>query len=643
LKQHTDITVFQMRLVRSLRWYLKRLSIMRASEIAHRIAEQYILQVIGLRYKMGLPLCDHSACNPADLGFCSASAPQLPEPPWDFKPNRDTIDAILSGHAGALGFEWTWHDDPAVWHKAPDTKKQWPQVFFGSIPYRQGNPYGDVRVAWEPSRLQHLLVFALLARQKPAVEGRLAVALLQAQLTSWTRANPPLTGIHYISAMECGLRILAVCHALDLVRTQLSEPLQTWRELAEMVNSHAHFIEKRLSLHSSAGNHTIAECAGLVYAGVLFPELPRAKHWTSLGLRVLEQEGRRQILPDGGGVEQSLWYHMFVVDLYGLVCALLQNRNMPVAVDMQNAFERGRTFLGNFGNDPATLPAIGDADNGYALSPYLRLSWGNDSLTPTNIFPESGYSIIRGAPSVNAALIFDHGPLGMAPCYGHGHADALSVILRLGMDSVLLGPGTYTYTGDPRWRHYFRGTQAHNTVTIDGHDQAQQSGTFMWSEPYRCELVHCNTDTQGNVILLARHDGYFNQSSVTHWRGVVYRPPNLWLIWDYLQGTGVHTAELHWHIGVPARRVGKQYTLETQTATAYISVSGGETILYGGDDGSFCGWKSPLYGVLVPGYTLKTRFEGDLPHEFTTRVTLGPESTQSLKDFDMEDLRRWVL
>ena len=31
---------------------------------------------------------------------------------------------------------------------------------------------------------------------------------------------------------------------------------------------HACFIAQRLSLYSSAGNHTVAECAGLVYAGV---------------------------------------------------------------------------------------------------------------------------------------------------------------------------------------------------------------------------------------------------------------------------------------------------------------------------------------------------------------------------------------
>ena len=47
-------------------------------------------------------------------------------------------------------------------------------------------------------------------------------------------------------------------------------------------------------------------------------------------------------------------------------------------------------------------------------------------------FKDSGYSIIRGQEQSGLELLLDHGPLGMAPSFGHGHADALSVILRVG-------------------------------------------------------------------------------------------------------------------------------------------------------------------------------------------------------------------
>ena len=123
--------------------------------------------------------------------------------------------------------------------------------------------------------------------------------------------------------MECGLRMLAACHALDLVRDRLQEPTRVWKALLELVRGHAELIRKRLSIHSSAGNHTIAEAAALVYAGSLFPEMPEAQLWRSLGLSLLEQEASHQILPDGGGAEQSFWYQRFISDLYGLVITLL--------------------------------------------------------------------------------------------------------------------------------------------------------------------------------------------------------------------------------------------------------------------------------------------------------------------------------
>ena len=45
----------------------------------------------------------------------------------------------------------------------------------------------------------------------------------------------------------------------------------------------------------------------------------------------------------------------------------------------------------------------------------------------------------------------------------------------LGSEEFLVDPGTYAER-----RAYFRGTAAHNTVRIDGRDQSEQGGNFMW-------------------------------------------------------------------------------------------------------------------------------------------------------------------
>jgi hypothetical protein len=607
------------------RWYVKRLKVMSPLEIVSRIAEQFSMKAMQVKYKMRPAHAHPFRYDIHRFHFCTGSEPRLPELHWSFPQDDSTIQDLLAGSCKALGYPWTWRPDPSVWHEAPDTGKRWPQIFFGSIPYRDGNNYGDIRVAWEPARLQQLVLLGLLAGKNDGAVGERAAVRMEEQLLSWVEANPTQQGIHYISAMECALRILAVCYAVDLARKKLAGSSRIWKAALYLVNGHADFINRRLSLFSSVGNHTIAECAGLVYAGTLFPELDGAEGWKNLGLAQLDRESSRQIALDGGGSEQAFWYLQFIVDLYGLVVSLLDHRHDPVPPAVRYAQTRGRLFLNAFANGPEGLPSIGDADNGYALSRFLRFSHDIDSARPIlRIFENSGYSVLRDREDHEITLILDHGPLGMAPSYGHGHADALSVLLRQGSEEILVDSGTYTYSGDPRWRSYFRGTPAHNTVTVDGLDQAVQETPFMWSHPFRCQLIRHEEAPNGEVRLLAYHDGYVRlKPGVEHWRAVVYRPPGLWLIFDQLVGEGLHTLDLHWHCGISPVRRDEGFLLSMRDRDFFLAVQGGALSLHSGEENPILGWKSCRYGSKDPITTLRARYHGKLPHRFATQIQTG--------------------
>ena len=207
---------------------------MKPTEFAHRIGEFIALKQMQCKYLMASGWPADVAINSDRHSFCAARTSQLPELPWFFEPSQQELDDLLAGKVNALGFEWGWRQQEAIWHQAPDTKKVWPKKFFGAVNYREGNPYGDVRIAWEPSRLQQLIALALLSRKRPDLE-RQAVTLIEQQFLSWIDDNPPLTGIHYVSAMECALRIVVVCHALDMVRNKLHESERVWSALLQMV------------------------------------------------------------------------------------------------------------------------------------------------------------------------------------------------------------------------------------------------------------------------------------------------------------------------------------------------------------------------------------------------------------------------
>ncbi len=631
----------------NLLWYAKRARVMRPAEIVHRLGQQCRVMVMRTVHRTGWRTARHTqnaaAPDSSRFSFCLGLVPQLPDPPWAVDLDAVGKAAVLDGQVAALGSTWQWREHGSVWHEAPDTGRPWPRKFFAEIPYRPGNSVGDVRVAWEPARLQHLVTLALLARSEAPDVRQRAVAMVEAQLCSWVEANPPLTGIHYISVMECALRLLAASYALDLVRPWLQHPERTWGALLTLVAGHADLIARRLSVHSSSGNHTIAEAAGLIHAGMLFPEMPGAAGWVKLGLSLLEQEAPRQILTDGGGAEQAFWYEWFVADLLGLVVLLLEHRHSPVPSSLRSAHERAIVFLGTFGRTSRELPSIGDGDDGYALSPFLSLSSATSERSRVRSFEGSGYSLIRIEDPEQAALIFDHGSLGMPPCYGHGHADALSVVLQLGAQTVLLDPGTYAYGSPGPWRMYFRGTAAHNTVMVDGLDQAVQEGPFLWTWPYAARLVRREVQSDGTVLLLACHDGYVRRSGVRHWRAVQCRPRGNWLIWDCLTGEGIHDLDLHWHAATEVQALATSYVLRTSGRALCLSVEGGETTLHRGEQDPIRGWSSPRYGQLAPITTLRAHCRTSLPHEFLTRLWPAdrPEPIESVTS-SLALFRRWI-
>ena len=591
-------------------------------EVLHRIGELLDLARLRNEHRLGGTRFK-TVKQPNNFRFCTETSDQLPSLSWNFHLTDDEILRLLDGQWPALGFPRKWGPDSYRWSHAPDTGNLWLNTFFGSIPCQVGNPFGDIRVAWEPSRLQQLVSLALLARHDKSCSEK-ASSLLEAVLASWVEANPPLTGIHYISSMECSLRLIAACHALDLVRTKQHTSERAGTNLLQLVASHAPLIAKRLSLYSSAGNHTIAEGCGLVYAGTLFPEFPDASDWKTVGMRILEQESARQVLPDGGGIEQALGYQLFIIDLLGLVQALLEHHSESVPDTIANSVRNGRLFLEAFDINQENLPLIGDYDGGYALSSHLRISWSGDAIRSERsiTFTDSGYSIFHVRYRSPFRLIFDHGALGMPPCFAHGHADALSVILYCSDQVILIDPGTYTYTGDAAWRTYFRGTRAHNTVVVDRLDQAVQETAFLWSQPFGSRLIYRNATPDGAVTVIASHNGYEERLGVIHWRAVTYDPSGRWLIWDYLSGSGSHHLELNWHLVVEPTTTKDGHALQSDGGLLHLLIDGGLTTLHKGDTNPISGWRSAQYGMKEPIFTLRTTFTGTLPHEFVTQIQL---------------------
>ena len=116
-------------------------------------------------------------------------------------------------------------------------------------------------------------------------------------------------------------------------------------------------------------------------------------------------------------------------------------------------------------------------------------------------FPDAGMYVIRDAWTPGADVGFLRcGPFGLGGeghC-AHAHCDLLSIVLWVRGQPVLVDSGTYSYE-DP-WRDNFRLTAAHNTVMIDGNDQAIPLRKFNWKQVPESHCIDWNGERARGVL-----------------------------------------------------------------------------------------------------------------------------------------------
>ena len=229
-------------------------------------------------------------------------------------------------------------------------------------------------------------------------------------------------------------------------------------------------------------------------------------------------------------------------------------------------------------------------------------------------FPDAGLDLLRTRRDEGPEIWCrcDGGPHGFLSIAAHAHADALSVEVRHDGVEVLVDPGTYCYHGEPEWRSYFRSTRAHNTLEIDGQDQAVEAGPFMWATHAdavvdRADLVGRVQDWRGHHTAYARLD-----PALRHDRQVLLDADDRRLtVVDSVTGTGAHTARLRWHLGPDVTVILTGSAAELRWCDragpqqARFELPGELTwSAHRGETDPPLGWFSPRFGVRVPSTTL---------------------------------------
>jgi hypothetical protein len=498
----------------------------------------------------------------------------------------EVAEPLLAGRFDLLGYRDLYFGEPIDWHLDPVARRRSPRVHWSRLDPLATEVVGDSKVVWELNRHQWLIqlgvAYALTRDERYP-------RLFAVNIENWLSANPPGVGINWASSLELALRIVSWTWALALFADAEALTPGLFRQILESIAAQARHIERYLSRYFSPNTHLTGEALGLVYAGVMFPQLARADRWLELGTRVLLEEIAHQVLPDGVYFEQSTWYQRYTVDFYLHFLVLAQRRGLAVPASVGEAVTRMVDFLLHIRRPDGTVPLIGDADGGRLLPLARRTpedfrdvfataaatfrrsdyAWAAGELAPETIwllgprgpeafqalvprppstapsrdFPHGGYVVMRSGWDAEAHhLILDAGPLGSPGSAGHGHADMLSVQCAAFGEPYLADAGTGTYA-ESEWRSFFRGSHSHSTVVVDGHDQAAPTAPFKWAEQPRARL--CAWQRAGEIeVAQAEHLAYARLADpVVVRRSVLFVQGRYWIIVDDLRGDAEHRVE----------------------------------------------------------------------------------------------------
>jgi len=634
----------------TLAWKINRIKLMGMSEVIWRA--QQVIQKKTSKFGFGL------VANVPEADLRHQGKSLFSE--QTCLPNDDALlkeaDAILAGYWSVFALRDVKLGFPPQWNRDPKTGTVAPMMQGKLIDYRSERVVGDIKYLWEPSR--HLELVTLAQAWRASHEQRYADGAREL-LQSWFVECPYPNGVHWTSSLELAVRLVNWSMAWQLFGG-LDSPLfvglegqQFQREWLNNIYRHCHFISGYFSKHSSANNHLFGEYMGLFIASLTWPFWHESTVWREIAQSGLEAEALKQNTVDGVNKEQAVYYQHEVMDMM-LLCYLAGQANgLLFSASFTDRLERMAEFLSSLLDVGGHMPMIGDADD----AQMVRLAYGadwcpyrsllascavifqradfkrksidfddkNDWLfgasgravweslqvrgeeRPVMAFNSGGYYLLghRFGSLQEVRLVADCAPLGYLSIAAHGHADALAFTLSIGGEEFLIDPGTYAYHTQKVWRDYFRSTAAHNTLEVDGHDQSEIGGNFMWLRKANASLIQHEVG-EAVQVFEGEHDGYCRLADpVRHRRRIEFDTrKNVILVKDILQCQREHKVALHWHFA-------EACTVEQTADGLRVSGRGGDVlmrsfkgvsgpILLRGSDSPIGGWISRRFDKKVP-------------------------------------------
>jgi hypothetical protein len=567
----------------------------------------------------------------------------------DYSPVKDA-NRVVNGELRYFNHQWLHTGFPPAWHRNPttgiqiDSHHHWSQL--------SDFEFGDIKYIWEPNRFS--FVFVLVRAYARTEDEKYAEAFWIA-IESWKLKNPPQMGVNWKCGQETSFRTMAWCFGLHaFLNCSVTTPNRI-SKLASMLYVHGERVEGNLGYAiSQKNNHGISEAVGLWTLGILFPEFKRANYWRELGRKWIIKQVEVLVYEDGSFSQQSINYHRVMLHdcLWAIRLGQINNDPLPQSL-VDKTISAGKWLeqmilasngeAPNYGsNDGALLFPLSNSNyedyrpvvqsiaklNGCKDLPFSHgiwdeeslWFWGLDAIKDSNVGPkcnddfsaaEGGYFLFKGDHSsvfTRCVNKFRHRP---------SQADLLHVDLWWKGANVAIDAGTFSYNEPPPWDNGLARTNVHNTVTVDGKDQAERCGRFLLLPWPKGRVTRQTNSVDGTILYWeGEHDGYRRlKPPVTHRRAIVRLPSDCWVIVDSVLPVGCQNWEVNWlfpDVPYEITELGNEMTkLEfTMKEGAYstffqVNDSSQPVKIVRADEHSVRGWQSRFYRSKEPALSVK--------------------------------------
>ena len=425
------------------------------------------------------------------------------------------------------------------------------------------NPYGYI----EWSIIIHAFYyFKALERAWAKTRDPKYAKGIESILCDWMRKTPVPFGVR-AGGLAWGHSLIVSMRAFNTLVDAFTElcdcPETEDRTIVDLLKSiyeHTIYLLKFESFPPS--NKTISEGRSLLATACSFPEFKDAEAWYQAASQRLIDDMEIQVFPDGASYELTPGYQISIASWFLDAYKVAGKFGRSLDPELEAGIRRMYDWCVSVNRPDFTFPSISDAGSldgkfGDALTgpgailDSASVTWigteGAEGSPPdytSIVHRDAGYFVMRSGWDRDARyLLFEGGPYGRF----HQHEDMLSFDLYAHGLPFIVDPGIASYYPNA-WTSFYKTTEAHNTVLVDGCGQNRGAGTVAeWVESARDKTVW-RSDERSDVAIATYDAGYAGlDADVAHRRVVMFVKPDYFLIFDELTGEGRRTYEALFH------------------------------------------------------------------------------------------------